>query len=56
MMAHAGLCNHKCEEGLFTIVTDFVLTYDVHREMIINGGLEGKFEKMIGNFATAISH
>ena len=56
LMAHAGLCNHNSQEGLFTIVTDFVLTYDVHREMIINGGLEGKFEKMIGNFATAISH
>ena len=56
LMAHAGLCNHNSQEGLFTIVTDFVVTYDVHREMIINGGLEGKFEKMIGNFATAISH
>ena len=56
MMAHAGLCNHKCEEGLYTIVTDFVLPYDAHREMKIHGGLKGKFEQMIRNFAKDISH
>ena len=56
MMAHAGLCNHKCEEGLFTIVTDFVLPYDAHREMKIHGGLKGKFEKFISDYATSISH
>lgn len=56
MMAHAGLCNHKCEEGLFTIVTDFVLPYDAHREKKIHGGLKGKFEKFISDYATSISH
>ena len=56
MMAHAGLCNHKCEEGLYTIVTDFVLPYDAIREMKIHGGLKGKFEQMIRNFAKDISH
>ena len=56
MMAHAGLCTHKCHDGLYTIVTDFVLPYEAHRERTINQGLEGKFEKMIGDFATAISH
>ena len=56
MMAHAGLCNHKCEEGLYTIVTDFVLPYDAHREMKIHGGLKGKFEKFISDYATSISH
>ncbi|OEU10728.1 hypothetical protein FRACYDRAFT_246501 [Fragilariopsis cylindrus CCMP1102] len=56
MMAHAGLCTHKCHDGLYTIVTDFVLPYEAHREMTIHGGLKGKFEKMIGDFATEISH
>ncbi|OEU13041.1 hypothetical protein FRACYDRAFT_243558 [Fragilariopsis cylindrus CCMP1102] len=56
MMAHAGLCNHKCEKGLYTIVTDFVLPYDAHREMKITGGLKGKFEKFISDYATSISH
>ena len=50
MMAHAGLCNHKCESGLFTIVTDFVLPYEVIREMYTTKGLKGKLEKMLGEF------
>ena len=54
MMAQAGLCHHNCEEGLFTIVTDFVLPYDaIRRER--EGGVDGKFEQMIRNFAKKIS-
>lgn len=53
MMAHAGLCNHKCESGLFTIVTDFVLPYKVIGEMNAKGGLKGKLEKMMGEFVEA---
>jgi len=52
MMAHAGLCTHKCHDGLYTIVTDFVLPYEAHREMKINRGLKGKFEKFIVDFAS----
>jgi len=51
MMGHVGLCRHKCEEGQFTVVIGFVLQYDATREVNINGGLDGKFEKMICDFA-----
>ena len=54
LMAHAGLCNHNSQEGLFTIVTDFVLPYDVIRRER-EGGVDGKFEQMIRNFAKKIS-
>ena len=55
MMAHAGLCLHKCERGPFTVVTDFVLPHSaVQEEYINNGGLDGKFEKMICDFAKGI--
>ena len=52
MMAHAGLCTHKCHDGLYTIVTDFVLPYEAHREMTIHCGLKGKFEQFIVDFAS----
>ena len=56
LMAHAGLCNHNSQEGLFTIVTDFVLPYDViRRERDDNGGVDGKCEQMIRKFAKEIS-
>ena len=55
-MAHAGLCNHNSQEGLYTIVTDFVLPYDViGRERDDNGGVDGKCEQMIRKFAKEIS-
>ena len=53
MMAHAGLCHHNSEEGLYTIVTDFVLPYDaIRRER--EGGVDGKLEQMIRKFAKDI--
>ena len=53
MMAHAGLCQHNSEEGLYTIVTDFVLPYDaIRRER--EGGVDGKLEQMIRKFAKDI--
>ena len=55
MMAQAGLCHHNCEEGLFTIVTDFVLPYDAIRRERDNGGVDGKLEQMIRKFAKEIS-
>jgi hypothetical protein len=57
MMAHAGLCQHNSEEGLYTIVTDFVLPYDaIRRERETNEGVDGKLERMLRKFATDISH
>ena len=45
------MCNHKCEEGQFTVATDFVFPYDdATWEENINGSLDGKFETMIYNF------
>ena len=45
--AYAGLCNHKCASGKYTIVTDIVLPPDATREMKIGGGVNGKAEAMI---------
>ena len=55
MFAKAGMCNHKCHKGQFTVVTDFVFEYNAFREMNTNGGLDSKFDTMISDFADAIS-